>query len=318
MQMQRPAPTSAIVMMVALIAMAIGCSKKADPNPASGPRHPEQPSIYTVNYPLSYFAERMAPADARVVFPAPRGTDPAFWKPSADAVQGYQSASLILLNGAGYARWTNYATLPKARIVVTADGCRGGYLRTEQSVRHQHGPEGAHAHAELAFTTWLDLGLATCQSSHIRDALLELIPTATDSVSAEFEALERDLLDLDARLKMVGKALVDQPLLASHPVYQYLANAYGLSIQSLHLEPEQELSHDDWKEVDAMLKQDRANWMLWEAPPLAATEAGLRERGVTAIVFEPAGQAPSEGDFVSVMKANVTRLECAAGVKPCP
>jgi len=57
--------------------------------------------------------------------------------------------------------------------------------------------------------------------------------------------------------------------------------------------------------------------MLWEAPPLAATEARLRERGVTTVVFDPAGQSPSEGDFLSVMRANVARLACATGVKPC-
>jgi zinc transport system substrate-binding protein len=304
-------------MMTVLVATALGCSKKAAPDQSTESQHADPLAIRTVNYPLSYFAERMAPADVRVVFPVPQGTDPAFWKPSAEAVREFQTASLILLNGAGYAHWTRYATLPRARIVVTADGCREDYLHAEQGVRHQHGPEGAHAHSALAFTTWLDLRLAACQASRIRDAVIDRMPIAKESVQAEFKALERDLLDLDERLRMVGKALGDQPLLASHPVYQYLANAYGLSIQSLHLEPDQALSDDDWKEVDAMLNEHRAKWMLWEAPPLEATEAGLVERGVTVIVFDPAGQSPSDGDFLSVMRANVARLECTAGVKPC-
>ncbi|MGB5372937.1 MAG: metal ABC transporter substrate-binding protein [Polyangiales bacterium] len=308
----------AILMMTALIVMVLGCSKKAAPDQEPKSQHAGPFVIYPVNYPLSYFAQRMAPAGVRVVFPVPRGIDPAFWKPTADAVQGFQSASLILLNGAGYARWTRYTTLPRTRIVVTADGCRDGYLHTEQSVRHQHGPEGEHAHSDLAFTTWLDLRLAACQASHVRDALLERLPEAKDGVSTGFETLEQVLLDLDARLRNVGKVLDGRPILASHPVYQYLANAYGLSIKSLHLEPDQALSDEDWKEVDAMLKQDRANWMLWEAPPLEATEAGLLKRDVTPIVFDPAGQTPSEGAFLSVMEANVARLECAAGVKACP
>ena len=305
-------------MVTALVAIALGCSKEAAPDRGVDPKRADSPTIYTVNYPLSYFAERMAPASAQVVFPVPRGIDPAFWKPSADAVREYQEATLILLNGAGYARWARYATLPRTRIVVTADGCRDGYLRTEQNVQHRHGPEGAHAHTEIAFTTWLDLRLAACQSSHVRDALIERMPDAKDSISAKFEALERDLFDLDARLQKVGRALGNQPILASHPVYPYLANAYGLSIKSLHLEPDQALSDDDWNEIEAMLKQVRAKWMLWEAPPLEATGAGLLRRGVTPIVFDPAGQTPSNGDFLSVMKANVDRLECAAGVKPCP
>jgi len=311
-------PSGVIVMMTTLIALLLGCSKKAAPDQEPKSQHAGPFVIYTVNYPLSYFAQRMAPVGARVVFPVPPGIDPAFWKPTADAVQGFQSASLILLNGAGYARWTRYTTLPRTRIVVTADGCRDGYLHTEQSVRHQHGPEGEHAHSDLACTTWLDLRLAACQASHVRDALLERWPEVKDAVSTGFETLEQVLLDLDARLRTVGKVLDGRPILASHPVYQYLADAYGLSVQSLHLEPDQALSDDDWKELEAMLKQQDAEWMLWEAPPLKRTKLGLDKRGIAVIVFDPAGQAPSDGDFLTVMQANVGRLECAVGVKACP
>ncbi len=306
-----------IAVATTLVAIALGCSNKADPDAAAGSRQAAPPAIYTVNYPLSYFAERMAPAGARVVFPVPGGIDPAFWEPSADAVREYQQAAVIVLNGAGYARWTRYATLPRARIVVTADGCREGYLRAQQGIRHQHGPEGAHAHTDLAFTTWLDLRLAACQASSVRDALVERFPEEKETISSEFEALARDLLDIDEQLQNVGKAFGDRPLLASHPVYQYLANAYGLSIQSLHLEPDQTLSNDDWKDVDAMLKQHRAKWMLWEAPPREATEAGFLERGVTPIVFDPGAQRPSKGDFMSVMQTNAARLECMTGGMAC-
>ncbi len=309
---------AAVAMMATLSAMVLGCARKPAPDQDTKAQHADSLVIYTVNYPLSYFAQRMAPAGVQVVFPVPTGIDPAFWKPSAEAVQGFQAASLILLNGAGYARWTRYATLPKTRILVTADGCRDAYLPAEQSVRHQHGPEGQHAHSDLAFTTWLDFRLAVCQASHVRDALIERMPKAKDGVSAGFETLQRDLLDLDERLRVVGKALAEQPLLASHPVYQYLAEAYGLAIQSLHLEPDQDLNDEDWKGVDAMLRHHPAKWMLWEAAPLEATVAGLLERGVTVLVFDPAGQSPAEGDFLSVMRANVARLECAAGVEPCP
>ena len=37
--------------------------------------------IYTVNYPLQYFAQRLAGEHAEVVFPAPPAIDPAFWTP---------------------------------------------------------------------------------------------------------------------------------------------------------------------------------------------------------------------------------------------
>ena len=36
-------------------------------------------TVYVVNYPLQYFAERIAGEHARVVFPAPPDEDPALW-----------------------------------------------------------------------------------------------------------------------------------------------------------------------------------------------------------------------------------------------
>jgi hypothetical protein len=57
--------------------------------------------------------------------------------------------------------------------------------------------------------------------------------------------------------------------------------------------------------------------MLWEGQPLRATEEGLRKRGIEVVVFDPAGQAPASGDFLSIMQANVERLECATGAKTC-
>ena len=76
--------------------------------------------IYTVNYPLAYFAERIGGDSVEVVFPAPDGIDPAFWQPTTTDILGYQSADLILLNGAGYAKWLSRVSLPAAGLVDTS------------------------------------------------------------------------------------------------------------------------------------------------------------------------------------------------------
>lgn len=308
---------AALGLAVSLLGLSSGCSKKAEDEPRGEGANGQPFTIYTVNYPLSYFATRMAPVGTRVVFPVPRGTDPAFWKPSSETIQEYQHADLIALNGAGYAQWTRYATLPASRMVVTAQGCRESLLHTSQSVEHQHGPEGEHAHSGIAFTTWLDFRLAACQASRIRDALARQRVEERDNIAQAFSSLERDLLTLDERVRRIGEAWGSKPLLASHPVYQYLADAYGLSIESLHLEPDEPVSDDDWEAVDAILERHSAELMLWEASPLQGTEDGLRSRGVEILVFEPAGQAPSDGDFLTVMRANVGRFECATGAKTC-
>ncbi len=77
---------------------------------------PDRLLVFTVNYPLEYFADRLGGDQVEVVFPAPPGGDPAFWSPDPDTIAAYQGADLILLNGAGYAKWLERATLPSSKL----------------------------------------------------------------------------------------------------------------------------------------------------------------------------------------------------------
>ncbi|KPK50972.1 MAG: hypothetical protein AMJ63_13415, partial [Myxococcales bacterium SG8_38_1] len=67
--------------------------------------------VYAVNYPLQYFAQRIAGEFAEVVMPVPPDMDPAFWQPDAAIIGDFQRADLILLNGAGYAKWVSRVSL---------------------------------------------------------------------------------------------------------------------------------------------------------------------------------------------------------------
>ena len=301
---------------IALVLVAAGCSKESSPAETGGDARPL--TIYAVNYPLAYFAERLAPEQAEVVLPVPRDVDPAFWKPSPEVIGQYQHAGVILLNGAGYARWTDYATLPATRTVVTAEGCRESFLPSGVGLKHQHGPDGEHAHGDTAFTTWLDLRLALCQARHIRDALVDLVPSEEKAIASRFSELASDLTELDARLRAAAAAWGDRPVLASHPVYQYLADAYDLQIQSLHFEPTEPLDSDALRALDAAREKHPGKLMLWEAAPPAATVAELAKRGVETVVFDPASVPPPTGDFLTVMRVNAKRFGCATGSEACP
>ena len=64
-----------------------------------------------------------------------------------------------------------------------------------------------------------------------------------------FEALERDLLDLDRRIADLASQAPDVPILVSHPVYQYLARRYSLNVRSLHWEQDEMPDGKMWREV---------------------------------------------------------------------
>ncbi len=124
-------------------------------------------TVYVVNYPLQYFAERIGVEHVNVVFPAPADVDPAYWMPDTQTIAAYQQADLILLNGANYARWLNKATLPRSRMVNTSAGFKDQYIEAAEILTHSHGSEGEHAHESLAFTTWIDFILAARQAKAI-------------------------------------------------------------------------------------------------------------------------------------------------------
>jgi zinc transport system substrate-binding protein len=269
--------------------------------------------IYTVNYPLAYFAERIAGDLADVTFPAPRGVDPAFWMPDPETIAAYQAADLILLNGAGYAKWTAKVSLPRSRLVDTSRAFKDTYIHESHGISHSHGPGGEHDHGGMAFTTWLDLNQAAKQGQAIAQALTRERPDAKDRIERNLESLQQDLLELDERIAEISQMYPGRPLLASHPVYQYLARRYGLNLRSVTWEPEAVPSESQWSELEGILRDHPAAWMIWEGEPAQETIERLRGRGVESVVVNTCANRPSAGDFLTVMTENARSLHVVFG-----
>ncbi len=269
------------------------------------------PQIYAVNYPLAYFAERIAGESVKVVFPVPADVDPAFWAPDADAIADYQRADLVLLNGAGYAAWLQRATLSRSRLVDTSAALADRLILVDDTATHSHGPGGDHSHQSSAFTTWLDMDFAISQAGAVLDALVRLRPEDEPEYRERLQLLEKDLRELDTRLKVVAERIGDQPLLFSHPVYQYLVRTYELNGRSVHWEPDETPGDDQWRELFELLSARNSSWMIWEDEPLPDTASRLEGLGIQSLVFRPCGNRPAVGNFVSVMQDNVIALERA-------
>lgn len=265
--------------------------------------------VYAVNYPLQYFAQRIAGEFAEVVMPVPPGVDPAFWQPDAAIIGDFQRADLILLNGAGYAKWVSRVSLPRRKSVDTSAGFSERYIETEGSQTHSHGREGDHSHAGTAFTTWLDFRQAVEQARAVRDALSRLAPERGDIFADNFLDLERDLLDLDTRLAAIVGRDPGRPLIASHPVYQYLVRRYSLNLESVMWEPDAIPPETEWRALTELREGHPAGWMLWESEPTAGNRERLQQLGVQSTVFHPCANRPQTGDFMSVMSENVQNLK---------
>jgi zinc transport system substrate-binding protein len=247
-------------------------------------------------------AERIAGDQIEIIFPEMEG-DPAFWEPAPEEIAAFQSADVILLNGASYAKWIPRVSLPQSRMVDTSASFKDQYIPLDGTL-HAHGPGGAHAHGDIAFTTWLDPILAIRQAEAIQAALAQsglTDPSGLQSLKDELGTLD---LNFEAALTGFG----NQPILGSHPVYQYLARRYQLNMESVHWEPDSEPDEQMWRELEDILETHKAAIMLWEDEPLPKTKAMLIEKGIQSIVFNPCGNRPEVGNFDTVMQDNIKNI----------
>jgi len=268
-------------------------------------------TVYTVNYPLQYFAERIGGAHIDVVFPAPSGIDPAYWKPGSDVLRRYQKADLVLLNGAGYAGWANKVSLPRLKQVNTSAVFASAFIEKKSGPTHNHGPTGDHSHSGTAFITWLDFYQAAQQAEAIKQALSKQLPAHAEEFEKNYQALHADLMQLDLDMQRLVASSPDQPLFASHPVYHYLARRYELHIRDMLWEPDSMPDDGQWERLRYSREKFLANWMLWEQQPLSTVEQKLKGMGIGTVVFDPCSNRPAQGDFLGVMQRNIESLKQA-------
>lgn len=292
---------------IALLPLLLIASCDRESATSTAPATNGKPQVLVANYPLKYFAERIGGSTVEVVFPAPGDEDPAFWQPDDAAIAKFQSADVILMNGATYSKWAEKVTLPQSKLVDTSAAFKAQYIEIKADSTHSHGPGGEHSHSGTAFTTWLDLTQAVQQAEAVKTALAKFTPDAEKN----FAALKSDLEALDARLIAVGKRIANAPLVASHPVYHYLARRYALNLQAVLWEPEVVPDDKAMEELKTILAKHSAKWMLWEGEPAKESMAKLDAIGVKSLVFDPCGNVPDGGDFLSVMKGNIEALEKA-------
>jgi len=276
---------------------------------ASSPDSPEKAVlVYTSNYPLYFFANRIGGDFLNLEFPASESTDPAYWQPDPEAISAMQQADLVLLNGASYEKWLGKVSLPTSRLVNTTKGLEDKFIPLEEAVTHSHGPGGEHEHSGTAMTTWLDLSLALEQAQAVKDALALKYPDQNTDFETAFNTLKVELIKLDKDLQSITSTNPDLHIVFSHPVYQYFEQRYQVKGTSLHWEPDVMPDEEQWKELSHIVEDHQGKWMVWEDEPLTEISSRLESLGIRSIVFNPCGNLPEEGDFLSVMKSNLESL----------
>jgi zinc transport system substrate-binding protein len=287
------------------IASLVGCGPSPEAQSMRAPG--AKVRVFAPNPALASIVRELGGAEIELVTPWTGVPDPAYWKPSADAIREIQSCDLIVLNGAAYEPWAAQAALPRARTVDTTKAVKSKLIEVEGET-HSHGPEGDHTHATTASTTWLSPALARAQAEAIAGGLRPFFADSeragefaarTTTLFATFTRIEKALAELKA---------LEPKWLASHPVYQYLGQASGIEIESKHWEPGEMPDEKEWTKfrlTRAAFPRPTA-WMLWEGEPLPEIRAQLEQEGVRVVVVSLFPSA--DGEFASSYALLLERL----------
>jgi len=297
---------SKYILLILLLSTTISCQTKTEKKPEK--IAVSKPKIASVNYPLHFFTMQIGGDHIDAIFPIPEDIDPAFYNPDSRALEQFQAADIIFLNGAGYADWVDKVSLSDRKMINTSASFSDKYIIEEGTISHSHGPEGEHAHANNAFTTWLDLSNALEQARAIYATLRTLSPYPESAITANFDQLEAELQALQINQKKLLDPFMNATIFASHPVYQYLGSGYGLNIKSEHWEPEQDIGEDDWISFIEKVNPADLRLMLWEDEPTQQTRNRLESFGIHIVVYRPCGNVPDRGNFLEVMSENINNL----------
>ncbi|WP_218017743.1 metal ABC transporter substrate-binding protein [Formosa haliotis] len=284
------------------------CKQEKKSEETSTTQHMHTPVVYVTNYPLYYFANRIGGLAIELHFPASELSEPAMWTPETDTIAAMQQADFVFINGATYEKWLMNTSLPDDIIINTGASFENQLLGNGEVFTHSHGDEKAHTHTGTAYTTWLNLEFANAQALAIKNALTEKFPNLETTFNSNFNALSQELLELDQEFKSVGEQM-QNPVIFSHPVYQYFQDAYGIKGKSLHWEPTDVINHDKMHELKHLIENTPVTTLIWEAKPKAESIKTLQDKGIYSAVILPLSGKPSQGDFLSGIKQNLKTLK---------
>lgn len=125
---------------------------------------------------------------------------------------------------------------PSIRLIDTTAGVSFREMTGCCATHDEYASDGAkqaatatgHTHAGRDPHIWLSPRRVTSQARNIRDALVRIDPAGASEYDAGLTRFERELSELDGRVRDRLKPYAGRAFLVFHPAYGYFADEYGL------------------------------------------------------------------------------------------
>jgi len=181
--------------------------------------------------PQKYFVEKIAGDLADVTVMVPPGASPASYEPKPSQMKKIAKARLYFSTGVPFEKaWLPRFTAQnrKMRVVDTTAG-----IAKRPMASHSHEYEEGAMHHEVHADSldphvWLSPPLVKIMARNIAEALQESDPAHAAEYGRNLRLFERELDDLDRRLKSMLEPCRGMAMMVFHPSWGYFAHEYGL------------------------------------------------------------------------------------------
>lgn len=310
-------------------------------------------SVFTTVYPLSYFTERIGGEYVEVSSIYPPGSNEHTFEPTQKDMMKLADADVFFYIGLGLEGFVENAKKTLANedvaLVATADQISDEQLaistghshdeedeadhdhdhsateedhdhedeHEEEDHDHEH-EEGDHEHGSIDPHVWLSPIISQDLALSIKNTLVEKMPAQEATFTANYEALVKELQDLDNEYKAMANATKNKTFFVSHAAFGYIAGQYGFTqVPIAGLNSQNEPSQ---KELTAIV--DKANdlnihYILFEQNVSSKlAEVIQKEVGAKSLVLHNLSVLTSDDvknneTYFTLMKKNMNTLKTA-------
>ena len=291
----------------AVIAALVALTSCAAPGTTDGASSPSTLTVAVAFYPFAFVAQRVGGAEVHVDNLTAPGAEPHDLELTPRQVAGLATADLVVFQS-GFQPAID-AAIPQASPKRTVDSAS---FLTLLAATDSDGRAGSAKDPH----TWLAPSNLVTITEHVRDALIEARPAASQTFTANAATLIGELTALDTEFRTGLATCAIRPFVTSHAAFGYLAHAYNLEqIAVRGLEPDTEPTAARIAEVQRLATANHVTTIFFETlvSPVVS-ESIAADLGLVTDVLDPIEgiTADSRGtDYLEVMGSNLTALRKA-------
>ncbi|MEH7379653.1 metal ABC transporter substrate-binding protein [Bacillus sp. JJ1533] len=273
-------------------------------------------SVYTTVFPLIDFAQKIGGEDVTVKSVYPPGSDAHSFEPTPRDMTDIASADAFIYTGVGVEGFVTTAqkTLKDEKVSLIEAGAGIEFLHLEEE-DHQ---DDEHNHGDIDPHIWLDPIYSIQIAENIKDALIDLNPSAKDMYEENFTKLKEQLEALNTDFKEVVDSAKRKEIVVAHSAYGYWEARYGIKqISITGYSPTNEPSQKELKNLIEVVKKHNLKYILFEqniSSKIAETvqnETNTESLYLHNLEAVTKQEIESNEDYFSLMRENLDTLKNA-------